>query len=183
MKPDNGKNVYVGMGSKTAVKVGDTFAKAGMTFEGEVDENNYNKFVSGKVYFEEDNTQKGNKGKSSFDTVGQAVGGASARAMELLANKIIKPKGAGVTILAQHYLTEMVIKAVKQKKATELAELLKDVDVTSFEEVVTAYKAFTKGAKEEVKPEPTPEPKPEPKVEEPTLPEGFGVEQEDDEPF
>ena len=171
----------------------------GLQFDGVVDETAHNKFVSGKVYKQEktlaDNPNKGNTagGKSGgYDTVGNAVGGATNRVAQMLATKVLKAKDAGPAVLAQYMLSEMCIEAVKVGKVKECRVALTDVDVNDYDAMAAAYKAFKVAIKAStVAVEPTQEPAKAPaKQETPKqeLPEGFmekteGIAEEDELPF
>ncbi len=157
--------ISVGVGGKKFEKVGFGVKAAthsldgveiakGMEFEGVVDETQYNKFVSGKVFKKEktlaDNPNKGSTtgGKSGgYDTVGNAVGGATNRVAQLLSTKVLKAKDAGPAVLAQYMLSEMCIEAVKVGKVKECRVALTDVDVNDYDAMAAAYKAFKAAVK------------------------------------
>lgn len=152
--------ISVGLGNKQFEKVsfgikatshaleGVTIAK-GMDFDGVVDETQHNKFVSGTVSVKEKSQSGGkvgwgdSKGKSGgYDTVGQAMGGATNRVAQMVATKVIKPKDAGPAVLAQYMLSELCIDAAKNGKFKEARVALTDVDVNDYDAMAAAYKAY-----------------------------------------
>lgn len=205
--------ISVGVGGKKFEKVGFGVKAAthsldgveiakGMEFEGVVDETQYNKFVSGKVFKKEktlaDNPNKGSttggNGKGGYSQTGMAMGGAVNRAAQMVSSKIVKAKEAGPVALAQYIWSEMCIEAAELKKMKECRVALTDVDVNDYDAMVGAYKAFkaavkasapvTAQAAAQVPAEPTKpvveapakqEAKPQeaPKATSPALPEGF----------
>jgi hypothetical protein len=160
--------------------------KVGMLADAEVD-GQWNNFVSGT--FKEAPPKaaggkpwggKGGFEKKEYDQTGNAVGGAVNRANELLAAKLIKAEDVALVSLAQYYVSEYLIKAVKAGaegiKAYHAA--FKGVNVLELTSVVKAKNALeealkgispppatTVAPKQESKPvEPAKQPEPEQQV-------------------
>ena len=179
----NNKPIYIGFGVKAKThSINGVQIEKGMLFEGEVDENNYNNYISGTV---KKVNSGGNSGGGKSDVVGQAMGGAVNRANALVAANTIHPNAMVTNSLTQYMISEMCIHAVKTKKVKELNSIAGNIDTTSFDAVYSVFASFMSNKTEEPKQE-TPKTEP-PKQEAPTqTPEDFGAgdsEFEDEVPF
>jgi len=155
-KGSDGKTTWANISFK---EKGDTLLingvepKKGMLIDAEV-EGQYNNFVSGTV---KDAPKAGGSyggGKAPFekkeyDQTGNAVGGAVNRANELLAAGRIKAEEVPTASLAQYYISEYLIKAVKAGpegiKAYHTA--FKGVNVLDITAVVKAKNALEEALK------------------------------------
>lgn len=146
---------WIGFGHKNATHAinGVNIAK-GMEFKGEVDENNYNAFVSGTVSWPANPSGSGSVsgGKGGYDAVGNAVGGAMNRVNALIASGTVPSVGATSVALASYLWSEMCVEAAKSKRILELHKLMAGVDVNDFNQVATQWKVFMGGGQQPTQP-------------------------------
>ena len=181
------KDTFVGFGHKNRThELNGVVIEKGMLFEGQVDENNYNAFISGSV--SKPAFTKG-ESKGSYNAIGQAMGGAVNRANALVAAGAIHPNSLVVNSLCQYMISEMCLHAAETKRARDLYNLAQVLDSTNFEEVYNVFTSFMAGNTQTTQPQPQPQqqvtqptPQAQPAQQAQNLPDNFGVDSSGDGP-